>query len=167
MSGLEICHYTPRQAESGLWPFSGKYDDDPWVVFHGTSNHVELEIEGKGLIWKNSSYSQQDVERVVNIFQQLHWTGTTTAGFGVLNIFTKNDFLRGGGQKKPVYLAESSQRALLYSTSDFVGGETARALRYAFADLDQYLACEDLRDNAAREAWRRIRDMHRLQLPAS
>jgi hypothetical protein len=39
---------------------------------------------------------------------------------------------------KPIFLAESSYRAMLFACSDFAGGETARAMRAAIADLRLY-----------------------------
>src|SRR5947207_4917055 len=51
-----------------------------------------------------------------------------------------------------IFLAETSIRAALYASREWAGGETARALRYAFKDLRSYLTSEDVgREHYARQ----------------
>ena len=44
----------------------------------------------------------------------------------------------------PFYLAESDQRAALFGTADFAGGEKLRAVRHAISDLEEFLASHEL-----------------------
>jgi len=54
--------------------------------------------------------------------------------------------------RKAIFLAETSIRAALYASREWAGGETARALRYAFKDLRSYLTSEDVdREHYARQ----------------
>jgi hypothetical protein len=58
---------------------------------------------------------------------------------------------------KPCFFAETSFRALLYSGQDFAGGETARAVRKAFADLDRYLDDSPFRRRELWQSWCQMR----------
>jgi hypothetical protein len=78
---------------------------------------------------------------VCSLFQRLGWAGQHAGGYPVLWPFSLlHDF--GSGDSKPIFLAETAHRALLFASRDFAGGETARALYFALEDL-QRLATDD------------------------
>ena len=125
--------------------FPDKISEDPWIIYHGTSSIFENDIEINGLHWKAANYDKSDVESVVRIFDFMSWSGHSGGGYPVLYPFSlKNDF--SASTKKPIFLAESSLRAIWFSTRDNAGGETARAIRYALADLQEYISSEELRE---------------------
>jgi hypothetical protein len=135
------------------------------VAYHGTSGFLENDIEREGIRWKGERYSRQEVDAVLKIFEQLHWRGSG-AGFQVLNSFTKKDYARSlQPDRKPIFLAETSFRAVLYASADYAGGETARALRYSFDDLDHYLRDVDFRKQSIHDSWLSLRKMQPYSVP--
>jgi hypothetical protein len=117
---------------------------DSWTAYHGTHGAAEPAIDAEGFSWRPVSYSRQEVESVVELFKRLGWAGIHGGGLPVLLPFSLgHDF--GDHAVKPTYFAECSARAALYATADYAGGETARALRYALDDLQQYLHSPEIR----------------------
>lgn len=155
---MNIFRYDKHCAELGACPFCEAYNDDLWVVYHGTSNHNEGAIEGGGFGWSGDTYSKAEIDSVLEVFERLHWAGTDTEGFAILGSFTQSDFARSrSGDRKPIYFAESGHRALLYAQQDWAGGETARALRHCFGDLDRFLESAEFRRKALIGSWRQLR----------
>ncbi len=125
--------------------FPDEIENDPWIVFHGTSNLFESDIDAYGLQWKSSIVSKEEVSHVVDIFTKMNWSGKDGGGLPILKPFSlESDFALGNS--KPIYFAETSYRALLYSTHEFSGGETVRALRKSIQDLEDYLQNKNIRD---------------------
>ena len=118
--------------------------DDPWVLYHGTSNLAEMCIEEGGIFRAEDNIQKEDVEKVVNIYKVLNWCGVDQGGLAVLEPFS---LLHDFSEKNvgAIYMAETSYRALLYATYDFAGGEVARALRKAINDIDRYFSEPKLR----------------------
>jgi hypothetical protein len=121
---------------------------DQWLLFHGSSNIYEDSISKNGLRPEQSQFEIEDLQKVESLYERLHWSGTHMGGFGVLKPYSiMHDY---GHQKgKPLYLAESAQRASLYSTKDFAGGEICRALHYCLVDLSKYINEEYVREEHA------------------
>jgi hypothetical protein len=128
---------------------------DPWIAFHGTSGARANAIESNGLRWPAELISKKDVEFVVEIFRAIDWAGLSKGGLPVLEPFSLNHDFRGN-ESKPTYLAEYSVRAMTYASHDFAGGETCRALRYAFNDLQSYLDSVEVRRAHATGQGRRM-----------
>ncbi len=150
---MQVREYSRAEAEAGQCTFLGIFDSDPWVGFHGTSNHAVQAIEQHGFQWQEATYSLEEVDCLLQIFDALFWEGSLE-GRGVLATFTQSDFASGGSEKhKAVYFGESSYRSLLYSKPDWAGGESVGAIRRAFNDLDEFLVTRSLRDRACREAF--------------
>lgn len=117
--------------------FEDSVEDDLWIAYHGTSSVSGEEIERRGFEWR-PTFSRNDVEQVVTLFEHMAWAGKRPAGLAVLRPFTlQHDFDRA--DSKPVFFAETSLRAARFATRDFAGGETARALRACELDLRDYL----------------------------
>ena len=95
---------------------------------------------------EKNGIGKEEVEQVVNIFKEMRWVGKHTGGYCILEPFTRGyDF--GDGNEKTIYLAETSHRALLYSTRDFSEGETQRAIRNCIEDLEKYLTDSSVRSD--------------------
>ena len=124
--------------------FPSEICDDLWMVYHGTSSIFEQDIDKHGLCWRPNLASKAEVQSIVTIFEKMAWAGRHNGGLPVLKPFTLQHDLRTS-TIKPIYLAESSLRALTFATYEFAGGETARALRFCLADLHQYLSSPALR----------------------
>ncbi len=125
--------------------FPDEIENDPWVVFHGTSSIFESEIDDHGFQWKPSIVTKKEVSHVVDIFTKMNWSGKDGGGLPILKPFSlESDFALGN--TKPIYFASTSYRALLYSTHEFSCGETARALRKSIQDLEDYLKDKNIRD---------------------
>lgn len=124
--------------------FSQEIDRDPWIQYHATSSINEERIDREGLRWVPSICSFDEVVDLVVVFRSMNWAGLHGGGCAVLDGFSLcGDFQ--GESAKPIYFREYSIRTILYSTRDFAGGESARAVRYALRDLDQYHCDEAVR----------------------
>ena len=139
--------------------FPDEVCDDPWVVYHGTSSVSEEEIDLCGFHWRPAVATRSEVGHVVSMFDRMSWAGRSGGGYVVLRPFSL-DYDFAGGDQKSIFFAECSNRALLYATRGFAGGETARALRFAFTDLEEYLKSPDLR-HSHMEDLRQEYDHHR------
>lgn len=119
--------------------------NDPWLLFHGTSNLNKQAIDDNGLQPNQSFFTKDELEKIIEIFEKLHWSGKHQGGLAVLKPFSLgHDFSQEEG--KPIYLAESVLRASLYASKEFAGGEMCRALYYSFKDLREYIADEKIRE---------------------
>ena len=117
---------------------------DRFVVYHGTSGINEHQIDRQGLRWTPGVVTVEQVLRITRIFEQMGWHGGDSgAGYPVLKGFSTHDCR---GSTKPIFLAQSSYRAMLYACAEFAGGETARAMRAAIADLRLYRDSPDCRE---------------------
>ena len=103
----------------------------------------EYRIEHEGLRGAVEGLRKADLIRVLEIFYRMQWSGIHLDGFPVLSVFSMNDF--EGPETKPIYLAETDVRALLYATPDRAGGEACMAMRHCFDDLHAFLTTEDIR----------------------
>lgn len=137
---MDISFYKREPHEEPNCPFDGRFDADPWIAFHGTSSVNEQAIMADGLFAADQSYTRADLAALCAVFDALWWSGESTGGYAVLKNYSNADYTRGDGLAKPTHLAESSFRALRYAVPSFAGGEAARAVRLAFADLDRALA---------------------------
>jgi hypothetical protein len=125
--------------------FPPQIEEDSWVLYHGTSSLGEQQIDSEGLCWKPAVCSREDIESLVDIYKKMCWAGISGGGLAVLQPFTLDGDFQAENTK-PLYFREDSLFPLLYATRDFSGGETARAVRHALHDLDQYFD-----DSAVRE----------------
>lgn len=123
--------------------FGDALEEHPWVLFHGTSACASSRIESQGLFYPAHCVSASDIRAVVRVFDDIRWAGNDLGGYVVLKAFCTNDF--AAADISPVFLAESSVRALRFATRDFAGGEKLRAIRRAMRDLERYLNEEDIR----------------------
>lgn len=73
----------------------------------------------------------------------MNWDGLP-GGYGVLCSFSNIDFKTEN--KKYLFLAETVNRAALFATQDFAGGELVRSLFYSILHLKNYLEQEHLRN---------------------
>jgi hypothetical protein len=112
-----------------------------WVAFHGTSSINENQIEKTG-IHAPQIFTEEEITNLVSVYRSINWYGQQRGGFPSLSTFTWNRTV--GASIRPLYLSDYPERCLLYSTEDFAGGETARAIRYAAKDLFDYAANEEL-----------------------
>lgn len=124
--------------------FCDTLEDDPWVVFHGTSSENGTAIEFQGLGYDNNILSKEDLQLIVAVFEAMKWCGNDTSGYAVLASFSASDF--ADSASSPIFLAESSVRALLYATREFAGGEKIRGVRKALVDLERYITDESIRN---------------------
>ena len=117
--------------------FPPEIEGKKWIFYHGTSSLAEDTIDSKGLFWQENGIGKQEVEAVIKIFDEMGWCGISHGGYPILVPYTLNyDF--GGNSTKPIYLAEDSQRAITFSSLEFSGGETYRAIRKCIEDLKRY-----------------------------
>jgi hypothetical protein len=123
--------------------FSRSFDEDPWVVFHGTSVSNSEAIEREGFTFDRHSLTQADINRIKEVFLAMRWAGNDPGGYPVLSGFSSNDFIAESWS--PIFFTERPTRALLYATREFAGGEKFRAVRRAIQSLKQYLCDEGVR----------------------
>jgi len=123
--------------------FGDALEEDPWVVFHGTSALKGNAIESRGLVYDSTIVSAHELQLIAKVFDAMNWAGTDKGGFGVLATFSKSDF--AGLESSPIFLTERSHFALMYASRDFAGGEKLRAVRRSLIDLGRYLTDESIR----------------------
>jgi hypothetical protein len=94
------------------------------LLFHGTSNLNKQGIDDNGLKPNKSFFKKEELQKVVDIFEKLHWSGEHPGGLAILKPFSLgHDFNQEFG--KPLYLAESVLSASLYASKEFAGGKCA------------------------------------------
>jgi len=166
---MKTIKYTLEQGDMMECPFQGLFDNDLWVAFHGTSNHVEEQIDKEGFLWKKSPYTRSEIDTVLNVFKKLHWAGSIKDGYLVLATYTQYDFnSSSSGKSKPISFAVISQKSLLYASQVRAGGETTSALRYAFEDLNNYLNNIEFRQKQLWKLWHHLKDsIQGLHIPKS
>ncbi|WP_210546581.1 hypothetical protein [Rhodoferax sp. PAMC 29310] len=123
--------------------FSDKFEEDPWIVFHGTSCENGNAIERQGLSYDRNNFTKEDLRSIVDVFNVMNWSGGDTGGFAVLASFSESDF--ADSESSPTFLTEISTRALLYATREFAGGEKLRSVRRALVDLSRYVTDDSIR----------------------
>lgn len=128
--------------------FPNEFEEDLWLMFHGTSGFNIEAIERDGFSVSKLPVSPQNLGRVVAIFDRLKWAGRDQGGYPILKPFSLDyDFKNG---RSPLFFAEDSLRALTHAARDFAGGEKVRSLRRAISDLDAYLNDSNIRDTHSR-----------------
>jgi hypothetical protein len=151
---VKIYKYDRPQVLARTCPFQGAFANDGWIAYHGTSSAAETAIESQGFVWNDTAYSRSEIEAVANVFRQLGWAGKAGGGLGVLASFSTSDFRHLGAEdRKPIFFSATSKRSLLYASRDWAGGETARAVRIAFEDLDAFLNSQDFRREMLWQDW--------------
>lgn len=123
-----------RDVDDGLFPEG--LDDDPTLLFHGTSSTREKSIDRDGLKPNAAGVSPSRVLVLLECFKALRWHGTSPAGAAVLSAWTlKNDFR--DGDTSPLYLADHPSQAVYFSTRGVCGGEKVSSFLRAFEDLER------------------------------
>lgn len=164
---MKIRTYYYKNTETFECPFGKKYFYDYMVAYHGTSNIAENDIDKHGFIWSDSLFTRDEVNAVLDVFKQLLWCGQSLGGLFVLSQYAKRDFERNPLNKtKPIFFASSSHSALLYSSIDFAGGETARALRHAFEDLRRFLFDKNFRNNHFKKIFNSMKSLLQFNFPS-
>jgi hypothetical protein len=151
---IETFVHKMQDALAGKPLFTEEIEFSPNILFHGTSSLFEDKIDSSGLRYTTRAYNKNDLDFILASFEGIWWGGKANAGLPVLASYSREDFNRGDGSTKPVFLAETSARAGLYSIRDYAGGETARAIRAAVRDLTDYCSDLDVRLEALKDAWR-------------
>jgi hypothetical protein len=131
-----------RFSESGR-VFPVEIDDDPWMLFHGTSSAYESAIESDGLSGGAGPFGEAAISLVTGVFERLGWFPWNAGGYAPLKSFSQGFDLMGGPglteRRSPLFLAETSHQAALYASDDFLGGEKVRGIRNAIEDARRVL----------------------------
>lgn len=127
--------------------FPDDIEDDPWVLFHGTSSSFAPRIEAEGLRRGQETVGRTTIEHIVNIFERLSMN-PDDVGFGAYNVLKQYAGFDYGVTKgepglSPLYLAASSGKAATYASDDFLGGEKLRGVRKSLEVLDRVLHDEE------------------------
>jgi len=117
--------------------------NDDGILFHGTSNIAEPFID-KNTYSPLFKYSAKDCESIIEIYAEINWDGLP-GGFGVLSTFSTKDYKTEN--EKYLFLAVTVNRAALYATQNFAGGELVRSLYLSILHLKNYLEQEHLRND--------------------
>ena len=130
--------------------FNGTVPDflvrDDEILWHGTSNVSEGFLDKMHPVpfaW----FSKEELKKIISIYHKIGWAGIHGGGFAVLDTFSLYDF--EDDIKKNIYLGETVQRAKLYASADFAGGELVRSIYYSIKDLIRYSSEPDIREKNA------------------
>ncbi|MGH9905391.1 MAG: hypothetical protein ACRD8U_07390 [Pyrinomonadaceae bacterium] len=126
--------FDAAKAKAGTGPFPEEIENDKWMLFHGSSGQFLEAIAAEGLRTPEHLFSRAELTQLCSIFDRLNWAGHHGGGYAVLKPFSL-DHDRAHSDQPSTYLAESSNRALLYASADWSGGEAARAVRHSVEDL--------------------------------
>jgi hypothetical protein len=143
--------------------FSDEVEADPWVMFHGTSGYNARSIETNGFCPHPDTILKEAIQRIVEVFKAMKWSGEHGGGYAVLKPFSLDYDLKVS-DGSPLFFAETGLRGLLYGCRDFAGGEKLRAVRNAIDDLERYLTDKDVR--AQHEELLRLQYRRLVQLNA-
>lgn len=92
------------------------------------------------------------------------WLGEDHGGYMVLKAYSLGHDMRDS-KRSIVFFAETGNRAILYASRNFAGGEKLRALRKCFADLQNYLDDAGLRERHWSGMQARRDEMHSMGVP--
>lgn len=143
--------------------FDDDLEEDPWVIFHGTSLSWTESIEAHGFSFDFHPATFTDIQRIISIYDRMRWVGADTGGFCVLNSFSHSDYAET--DTNPVFFTERSVRALRFATQDFAGGEKLRAIRRSISDLRRYLNDDALRASHVERMQRAFDEMSAMNAP--
>ena len=127
--------------------FDDRIEEDPWVLFHGTSASNSLSIENVGFQYTQGSVTQSDIDRINTVFEAMRWDGSDSEGYPLLKGFSVSDF--HDSTASSTFFTECSTRALRYARRIRAGGEKLYGIRNAIADLQSYLTEVAVRDHHA------------------
>jgi hypothetical protein len=135
---MKIFPFDENLSNNTFTLFPEEIENDPWVMYHGTSSFNQESIELDGFAFGAGFVSRDEIQKVVDIYDKMKWCGLNGSSLAVLKPFSlMHDF--GDSESSPVYFAETSKRAVLYASRDFAGGEKMRALRHSIHQLQRYL----------------------------
>ncbi len=126
------------------YPFPSEIANDPMVLYHATSSCFEKEIESKGLKANQIHFTLNELKSIANLFDELGWMGKPGSMSTLKPFSITHDNERH--KTKPLYFERSSQLAVGYARYQNSGGEIAKAVRYCFQDLHEFLNNEETRD---------------------
>lgn len=115
-------------------PFPENISNNPRVLYHGTSNIFEKEIEENGLTPNKSIFSLEELKEISALFDLINWRKKVFWGKNIIRNYTINKDYKNPSLK-PVYLGESCNRALTFASKEFAGGENVSGVRKSFNEL--------------------------------
>ena len=141
---VAIADFDLQRLRKDFLLFPDQFENDPWVMYHGTSGFNADSIERDGFGSGTAGDLRVGMERIARAFETLNWRGLDGSSYAVLKPFSLScDF--GESDVNPVYFAETSRRAVLYASRDFAGGEKLRTVRRCLEQLSQYAERTDIR----------------------
>ena len=137
-------HVTIKHPSDVLYPFSKEWYDDPFVLYHGTSNVYSESIENDGWNMNRQPYDIQDFQKMCNFFEDIGWNGTPkNSGYSVLRSYSL-----GGDDNyvdtKPVSFSQIYWPARNYSRN--IGGESIHYFFLAIEDILNMYENKQLQD---------------------
>ena len=63
--------------------FGPEFDEDPWVVFHGTAASNGAAIENEGFTYDRHPLTSADIASINEVFVAMNWAGVDTEGFEI------------------------------------------------------------------------------------
>lgn len=124
--------------QTGKLLFPKEIYNDSSVLYHGTSNINEAEIESVGITPSKQLFSKEDIFSVIKSFINMGWHGSDTGAFNVLLSYSKWDYSRTEGN--PIFFHYDPTKCLTYAEKDFIGGEKTRSIRKCGRDLKKMLS---------------------------
>lgn len=115
------------------YPFSKEWYDDPYILYHGTSNIHSESIEKNGWNVNEQPYEIKDFQKICKLFEDIGWDGTSkNSGHSVLRSYTV-----GGGDDyvNEKFASFSQDYWTARNFSRYVGGESIHYLFLAIEDI--------------------------------
>jgi hypothetical protein len=126
------------------YPFPNSIANDPMILYHASTSCFEEKIEQEGLKVGRVHFELEELQSIANLFYRLGWMGkpgsmTTLKPFSINHDNQRHNI-------KPIYLGRTSYEVVNYARYQNSGGEIAKAVRYCFQDLYEFLNNESLRN---------------------
>lgn len=155
MATIETIAFNREKWDNSGSIFDDRVENDPALLFHGTSADNCEAIESEGFYPGASIVGRSELAAVYGIFKDLNWSGLRASGYGVIHAFSiRHDFR--AGDITPIFFAEWANQAIYYATRSYAGGEKCRAVRFAIEDLHNFIENEQIRLEVSRDPDNRI-----------
>jgi hypothetical protein len=126
-----------QDVEDHKCPFGNHYQSDQGILYHGTTNLVESQIETDGFTPDCNFVCKDDILEICKVFARLHFAGEGE-GYEVLASYSLNRMESNDIDFISTHFATHSE-VYRYTLPHIAGGETIAAIVEAKRELDLFL----------------------------
>jgi len=136
-------------------PFDGYFQSEQGVLYHGTSNLSESQIETDGFGFSSNLVSKEDIFNICRVFKRLYFAGEGE-GYGVLASYSWNRFEANDRDFLPTHFSTCSD-VYRYTLPDVAGGETIAAVIDSKRELNLFIDDSDARQKFLKFGYKSVK----------